>query len=246
MPKRIYLFDVDGTLTEPLTEVDDVFAEIFLTWKRDKDKVVYLVTGSDIDKTKKQLFTSFLDQCDGVFTCSGNVFYQGCKKVYENALNLDDGLLEDLQLYLQEGAQWKDSVGTNIEIRAGMINFTTLGRGATPEQRQEYYEWDKTHQEREDIVEYVKNLYPQYDVSIGGQISVDIDPCGKNKGQVVERLREIHGEDVEMIFVGDRNVPGGNDWPLAQRLEEIEGSHWYQVQCYEETRALIEYGELFI
>ncbi len=48
-----------------------------------------------------------------------------------------------------------------------------------------------------------------------------------------------------MIFVGDRNVPGVNDWPLAQRLDPIEGSEWYQVLSYEETRALIEYGELF-
>ena len=83
------------------------------------------------------------------------------------------------------------------------------------------------------------------EVSIGGHISVDIYPKGKNKAQVVEKLREIHGDDVEMIFVGDRCVPGGNDWPLAQRLDPIEGSEWYQVSSPAETRALIEYGELF-
>ena len=38
MPDRVYLFDVDGTLTHPLTEVDDVFAEVFLSWVRDKKK----------------------------------------------------------------------------------------------------------------------------------------------------------------------------------------------------------------
>ena len=63
---------------------------------------------------------------------------------------------------------------------------------------------------------------------------------------MVDKIEELHGPDVEMIFVGDRNVPGGNDWPLAQRLEKIEGSQWYQVLCYEETRALIEHDELFI
>ena len=76
MPERVYLFDVDGTLTHPLTEVDDVFADVFLSWLRDKNKKVYLVTGSDIEKTKKQLFSSFIDQCEGIFTCSGNVFYR--------------------------------------------------------------------------------------------------------------------------------------------------------------------------
>ena len=49
-----------------------------------------------------------------------------------------------------------------------------------------------------------------------------------------------------MIFVGDKNIPGGNDWPLAQRLEKMDNSEWYQVLGPEETRALIEHSELFI
>ena len=102
MPETIYLFDVDGTLTHPLTEVDDVFADIFLSWVRDKKKKVYLVTGSDIKKTKKQLFSSFIDQCEGIFTCSGNVFYSKGKKVYENDLQLPQGFIEDLELYLEQ------------------------------------------------------------------------------------------------------------------------------------------------
>ena len=63
---------------------------------------------------------------------------------------------------------------------------------------------------------------------------------------MVDKLEEIHGPDVEMVFVGDRNLPGGNDWPLAQRLDTRLDSEWYQVLSYEETRALIEYDELFI
>ena len=112
--------------------------------------------------------------------------------------------------------------------------------------REAYERWDKRTLEREDIVAYIGETYPELEVSIGGSISVDIYPKGKNKGQVVENLRELHGDDVEMIFVGDKNIPGGNDWPLAQRLESAVGSYWYQVLCPEETRALIEYGELFI
>ena len=246
MPERVYLFDVDGTLTEPLTEVDDVFAEVFLTWVRDKNKTVYLVTGSDIKKTRKQLFSAFMDQCTGVFTCSGNVFYQDGKQVYANQFEPPEGLIRDLQLYLDQGSQWRRKTGTHIEFRDGMINFSTVGRSASPNLREAYYKWDQLNREREDIVEYVTRLYPQLEVAIGGQISVDIYPTGKNKAQVVEKLRELHGSDVEMIFVGDRCIPGGNDWSLAQRLDLVDGSEWYQVLGVEETRALIEYGELFI
>jgi len=246
MPDRVYLFDVDGTLTHPLTEVDEEFAEIFLSWVRDNQKKVYLVTGSDIAKTKKQLFSSFIDQCEGIFTCSGNVFYSKGQKIYENKLVLPEGFIENLQLYLDIGTQWKRKTGTHIEIRSGMVNFSTVGREASPDLREAYYKWDKSTGEREDIVDYIKGLYPEFEVSIGGQISVDIYPAGYNKSQVVEKIQELHGADVSMIFVGDRNVPGGNDWPLAQRLEAMETSAWYQVLSYEETRALIEYSELFI
>jgi len=241
----IYLFDVDGTLTHPLTEIDEEFADVFLTWVRDKEKKVYLVTGSNIEKTKKQVFSSFLDQCTGIFTCSGNVFYSKGSLVYENKLELPKNFIRDLQLYLDQGTRWRKKTGTHIEIRKGMVNFSTIGRDSSPNLREAYYKWDQETREREDIVDYIKGLYPEFEVSIGGQISVDIYPVGKNKAQVVEKLRELHGEDVEMIFVGDRCVPGGNDWPLAQRLDSIGGSYWYQVLCYEETRALIEHGELF-
>ena len=246
MPERVYLFDVDGTLTHPLSEIDEEFADVFLTWLHDKNKIVYLVTGSNIEKTKKQVFAAFLDQCEGIFTCSGNVFYSKGKLVYENTLDLPSNFIQDLQLYLDHGTEWRRKTGTHIEIRKGMVNFSTVGRKASPDLRAAYYKWDQEKQEREDIVDYVRNLYPEFEVSIGGQISVDIYPQGKNKAQVVEKLRVLHGEDVQMVFVGDRCVPGGNDWPLAQRLDPLEGSEWYQVLSYEETRALIEYGELFI
>jgi len=246
MPERVYLFDVDGTLTHPLTEVDDEFADVFLSWMRDKKKKVYLVTGSDLKKTQKQLFSSFIDQCEGAFTCSGNVFYSKGKKVYENKLDLPADFIENLQLYLDIGTQWRKKTGTHIEIRPGMVNFSTVGRNASPDLREAYCKWDEVNREREDIVDYIKGIYPAFEVAIGGTISVDIYPAGKNKAQVVDKLEEIHGANVEMIFVGDRNVPGGNDWPLAQRLERMEGSAWYQVLSYEETRALIEYDELFI
>ena len=245
MPDRIYLFDVDGTLTHPLTEIDEEFADVFLTWVHDEKKKVYLVTGSNIEKTKKQVFSAFLDQCEGVFACSGNQFFRNGRPVYQNELELPDGFIADLQLYLDEGTSWRNKTGNHIEVRPGMVNFSTVGRNASAELREAYYRWDRDTQEREDIVAYITKLYPQFEVSIGGHISVDIYPAGSNKAQVVDTLQEIHGADVEMIFVGDRNLPGGNDWPLAQRLDKMPGCEWYQVLSYEETRALIEFGELF-
>jgi phosphomannomutase len=244
MPKTIYLFDVDGTLTPPLEEIEEEFAEVFLQWSRDKK--VYLVTGSNIEKTKRQIFSSFMDQCAGIFTCSGNVFYSKGNKVYENKLVLPSDFIDNLELYLAVGSSWREKKGNHIEIRRGMVNFSTVGRNASANLREAYYKWDKASQERVDIVHYISTLYPQFEVSIGGQISVDIYPAGKNKAQVVDKLQELHGEDSRFVFVGDRNVPGGNDWPLARRLDQLPGSTWFQIADYKETEALIQQNELFI
>lgn len=245
MPNHIYLFDVDGTLTDPREPIDERFADIFLTWVENHNKIAYLVTGSDIDKIQEQIFSSFIDQCAGLFTCSGNVFYSKGKKIYERKMAIPPGLLEDLQLYL-ENCNWRTKAGTHIEIRSGMINFSTVGRDASPNLRRAYHKWDVAQLERQDIVAYLGDLYPELEVSIGGEISVDIYLKGMNKAQVIDKLLEIHGPQSTFVFVGDKNIPGGNDWPLAQRLESMEGCEWLQVYNYEETRALIEYSELFI
>jgi len=245
MRETVYLFDVDGTLTPHRKPIKEEFADVFLSWVRTKQKTVYLVTGSDIKKIKEQLFPSFIDQCEGIYTCSGNVYHSKGKKVHERPMEIPPGLIENLELYLEQ-SDWRTKKGNHIEKRPGMINFTTLGRNASHNLREAYNRWDKTHKEREDIVEYIKHLHPEVEVAIGGAISVDIYSVGANKGQVVEEMQKRHGPDVNMVFCGDGNFPGGNDWPLAQRLDPLAGSEWYQVGGPEETRALIEYGELFI
>jgi len=244
--QRVYLFDVDGTLTAPLEEVDEEFASVFLEWVERTEAVVYLVTGSDMKKTKRQLLYTMIDSCAGVFCCSANQFWREGKLVSEKKFRAPRGLIRDLKIYLEQGAQYNIRTGNHIERRPGMINFSVVGRRATPRQRAAYTRWDRTAHEREDIVDYVTTAYPQLDVVIGGCISVDIYPKGNDKAQVVPVLKEIYGEDVSMVFVGDRNVPGGNDWALAQVLAKEPNSHWFQVHSYQETRALIEHSALFI
>ena len=49
---KIYIFDVDGTLTPSRLRMTKELAKFFDKWS-EKNKY-YLVTGSDLDKTKEQ------------------------------------------------------------------------------------------------------------------------------------------------------------------------------------------------
>ena len=52
------------------------------------------------------------------------------------------------------------------------------------------------------------------DAVIGGQISIDITPKGMNKSQVLGEVKVFPNE--KYIFIGDRTMEGGNDYPLAK------------------------------
>ena len=61
--------------------------------------------------------------------------------------------------------------------------------------------------------------FPNIEAAVGGQISIDIYEKGKNKAQVLD---EIEGE---IYFFGDKMDKGGNDYPIANRLENDKRKH---------------------
>ena len=76
-----FLFDVDGTLTsaeEKLTWIL-VFNTIFPVYN-----FVYLVTGSDKDKTIEQVGDEIYSFAKKVYNCSGSDVYTGNNNVFRN------------------------------------------------------------------------------------------------------------------------------------------------------------------
>ena len=51
--KICYIFDVDGTLTEPRQHIDLSFQKEFREWA--KNRQLFIATGSDFEKTKQQV-----------------------------------------------------------------------------------------------------------------------------------------------------------------------------------------------
>jgi phosphomannomutase len=94
-----------------------------------------------------------------------------------------------------------------------MINFSIVGRNCTQQQREAYYAYDQKSQERKKLIQKIKTTQENIDAVIGGQISIDIYPIGKNKSQILHLINgNIH-------FFGDRIEPGGNDYDLAKMLQ---------------------------
>ena len=87
------------------------------------------------------------------------------------------------------------------------------------QKREEYYYWDKKHKERIQICETIMSTFPNIEAAVGGQISIDIYEKGCNKAQVLDDIRG------EIYFFGDKMEKGGNDYPIAYRLQKEKSTH---------------------
>ena len=71
---KVFIFDVDGTLTPSRRPMTSQFENFFFKWAN--KNIFYLVSGSDLEKIKEQVPEHILELAEGVFTCGGNKFYK--------------------------------------------------------------------------------------------------------------------------------------------------------------------------
>ena len=68
-----FIFDIDGTLTPSRRKIDPDFHEYFLDFAHKND--VYLVTGSNREKTIEQIGEGLFNASKRVYNCAGNDVY---------------------------------------------------------------------------------------------------------------------------------------------------------------------------
>ena len=227
-----FIFDIDGTITPSRKKIEHEFWAPFLIFCRNHD--VYLVTGSDREKTVEQVGLDIFYTAKRVYNCSGSDVYEKNKNVYrddwELPLDVEKFLLDELDY-----SQFPLRNGNHIERRPGGVNFSILGRDKDPMLgREEYIKWDKERLEREDIADRIRNHFPELNVQIGGQTGLDIS--NKDKSQI---LRDFSKDD-DIHFFGDMMQEGQNDYPLAMAIVNNMMGTAYSVEDWKETRTLLE------
>ena len=232
-----FIFDVDGTLTPSRQKIPLEFSPLF--WELTHSEEVYLVTGSDRQKTLEQVTPEIYNNCKRVYNCSGSDVYEGDDNVYRSEWELPwevERFLDDELDY----SQFPIRNGNHIERRPGGVNFSILGRDKDPFLgRDEYIRWGKETNEREDIAHRLKDAFPGLSIALGGQTGLDIGPYGSDKSQILRDFKL--GQ--RLYFFGDRMEEGGNDYSLGKAVKEM-GGYTYHVNDYVDTHLrLIELTE---
>ena len=225
-----FIFDVDGTLTPSRQEIDPDFEKYMIEFSNEND--VYLVTGSNREKTIEQIGDTLFHTAKRVYNCSGSDVYEGDLNVYRDEWDVPEDVEEFLMDELHH-SKFPVRTGTHVEKRPGGINFSILGRGqgVVLEERDEYVKWDRTHHERKNLAIKIKNRFPDLEVQVGGQTGLDISPLGRNKGQI---LRDFSKDDF-IYFYGDMMNEGQNDFPLADAIRKKELGFTYHVHSFQHT-----------
>lgn len=213
MSNRLFVFDVDGTLTPSRCPMDAEFADWFRDFMQERNYV--FVSGSDYDKIQQQIPDDILKNAYEVFACSGNSRWVYGQEIYRHDWKPSETLLEFLTDELVWALWPREKQHANqIEIRPGLVNFSTIGRDCSADDRRIYNRWDAKKRERERIRDRIRRHFPDLQCEIGGEISLDIYPQGCDKSQIIKHL-----PDMPIYFFGDGIRPGYNDYTLAQALQ---------------------------
>ena len=222
-----FIFDVDGTLTDSRQQIDLSFEVYMIKFCCKYD--VYIVTGSDREKTVDQLGLDICYRAKRVYNCSGSDVYDKNNNVYKSNWQPYRKLINFLSDEL-DYSTFPHKTGNHIEHRPGGINFSILGRGKdSMKHRKEYVKWDINTTERILMSDRIKREFPDLNIQIGGQTGLDISDSDKS-----QILTDFNPSD-EIHFFGDMMLEGQNDYPLAKALKDM-GGYPHHVKNWEDTR----------
>ena len=231
----VYVFDVDGTLTPSRDIIDSNFESFLLDWVTLRN--VHLITGSDYEKTLEQIGPELAERVTAVHNCAGNSRWSRGQEIYRSEWTIPVEARTWLERKLEE-SKFALRTGNHIEERCGLVNFSTIGRGANRAERMIYVKFDNLHKERQQLTKEFNEEFPGLEASVGGETGIDIYEKGHNKAQLLSYLEEVE----EIHFFGDAIYEGGNDWPLAKAItaRNHSGDSIYRVDGWQATYDILK------
>ncbi len=106
-----------------------------------------------------------------------------------------------------------------VQDRDSQITLSAIGRHAPLELKKKF---DPDGGKRKIWVEFLKDhLSPdKYEINIGGTTSLDVTQKGLDKERgIKEFLKFNHIDKEEVLFIGDKLYPGGNDYPASRVVD---------------------------
>jgi phosphomannomutase len=243
IPPRLIAFDLDDTLAPSKSPLHPRMAALFA--KLLEHVEVCVISGGQFAQFKMQVIDMLPDLPDSSLarlhlmpTCGTQYYrFEGrWNQIY--AQNLSDNekarALAAVETTARQFGYWESNTwGPILEDRGSQITFSALGQAAPVAAKTA---WDPTGEKKNTLREAVQRLLPDLEVRSGGSTSVDITRSGIDKAYGMNQLATLSGIELsQMLFVGDRLDPDGNDYPV-----KALGVPTYAVESWEDTADFLE------
>ena len=214
--KSLIIFDLDGTLAESKSDLDDEIGEASGPVARNRR--VAIISGGAWAQFEKQVLAFLprderLKRLSLLPTC-GTKFYRfdgAWKKLYSEDFSVNEKktIIDAINKSVPEAGfevekHWgldRGSRQPNHFLRAGSAGAAG-GKG----------QMGSRLRQAQEIKAILAPMIPKFSIQLGGATSIDVTRPGIDKAYGVRKLHETLGIAIaDMIFVGDAIFPGGND-----------------------------------
>jgi phosphomannomutase len=241
---RLVAFDLDDTLAPSKTAIDPRMGDLLIALAERVE--VAIISGGQLAQFRTQVVdrlpaasADLLDHVHLLPTC-GTQYYRltpaGIETVYAHSLT-DDEKSRALAAVEEEAKRlglWaSETWGDILEDRGSQITFSALGQSAPLDAKKA---WDPTGEKKNTLREAVAARIPDLEVRSGGSTSIDITHRGIDKAYGMNQLADATGIALDdMLFVGDRLDPDGNDYPVLAM-----GVECHAVEGWEDTAEYLD------
>ncbi len=248
--KKLIAFDLDGTLAPSKSHFHPRMVALFdqLLAKYQ----VCVISGAKYELFQQQFLTQITSEPASlerlhILPATGTRYYRFIKgkwqRLYAEDFSKSDKerIINALEDALEKsGHKVEKTYGPTIEDRISQITLSPLGQDVVAELGDQGLEikenWDPDMKLRKEIVAIAEKDLPEFNVKVAGLTSIDVTRPGVDKAYGMRKLMKEAGvKKEEILFMGDKIIPGGNDYAVEQM-----GIDCISVRSWQDTAYAIE------
>ena len=231
--KKLLCFDLDGTLTQHRTPLEEANRALLDELKK-KYKVIMVGAGGT-ERIYGQMGEYPVDII-GNYGMQESKMIDGKFTIVRQEQSFPDKayFLKTAE-YLREKYGYTQYKGESVEFHStGMVTFPLLGTKADIADKLAF---DPTREKRKKMYQEVLDLFPDYVVYIGGSSSFDFAQKQYNKYDAIMSYAKENGyEKQDILFIGDDFGDGGGDSHVR-----IYGMDYVEITNYTQLREKLSF-----
>jgi len=240
--KKLIIFDLDGTLAPSKSLLPDRMAEL-LNQLLTKFQVC-IISGGKYELFQRQVLTRIttdpaLLKKLHLMPTNGTRYYRfenddWIEKYAEDIASEDKArIAKALEKGLDEsGYRQKKVYGKLIEDRQSQVSLSVFGQEIVAELGDEGIRikeaWDPDNSKKLRLCKIIAPTIPDFEVRAAGATTIDVTKPGIDKAYGVGKLlAELDVAKEDALFIGDKLMEGGNDYPVkAMGIESLAINDW--------------------